>query len=693
MSTDTPTLLLSRSGIAALAGVRRPVVTMWAKRYRTGTDPFPSPAVRREGQDRFDGTQIVDWLVRHGLGNNDALAEELPIHAALDDGGSLDAQVAFDGITALLCVKKQADLQLSDLDEEDLLEEAQALDRDDTVLYSELTALGSALETVAEYVDRLADAAYSPRDAFEVLLTQRFRSAHMNQPPVMLSESGGALCASIASALTGGEHASFVDPVPGSSDLLVAVRAHLPEYADPTAVVVEGTSTRLARRRLLMHGWTLHSVSPGSDILAGDRAVVVMQYPSSRAHMSAQDVLTEIDDVTLQMGAEHTAVVLAPAHILVDRLRDGAASRVRSDILRSDRLRASIRLPEGLIPSAPGLPLALWVLGAAHESVPVAERRTVVADLSDVDVDAAAISAVVDDVVAAMGSPMSVRAHSFHFGELVRTSTLLANEDSAGLGARRKRPKLRVDGAEIAAQAGELVSVVNYAAAANVASVSLPVEYRSGGAARLRTVGDLVAEGVMRMVPGNRIDPEDIVLGGDHRLIGPDEVLGRRIIGARGIDRLTYVSYPHGRFTIAGDIIVCGDSEFGAVVDHEGAAVVPAPARVLRIVDPDAGLIPEVVAEYLRATKTRTRPHRGIRTGASWRSWEVPQLRADHAWAAKDAFDQLAARRRAALNLVDSIDALTTTVVDGLARGVLVVTDPRHFDRQDIEYREHSGKG
>ncbi len=42
--SDEPTLLLSKSDIAALAGVKRPVVTMWAKRYSNSDRPFPQPA-------------------------------------------------------------------------------------------------------------------------------------------------------------------------------------------------------------------------------------------------------------------------------------------------------------------------------------------------------------------------------------------------------------------------------------------------------------------------------------------------------------------------------------------------------------------------------------------------------------------------------------------------------------------------
>ena len=682
MTTDTSmdsALLLTRSGIAALAGVRRPVVTVWADRYRIGGDPFPAPVQSVGGQDRFDGAEIVAWLTRRRLGNNDAVAEDLAVHAALDHRSDLEPGVVFEGITALLCLKWMMGAQLGDLDTEELLDEADEHDPDDEMVYSELIALGPELRTMALYVDRIADAAYTPLDAFEVLMRQRTRYPHLGSGPAGVAARASAMVAAVATSLADPDHATFVDPIPGGTDLLVAVRRRLPEYASPVAAVASdgGPVSRLARRRLTVHGWTLRRGGVADAAAVPDRAVFGMQYPvSSRAADSPVDVLTEIDDVTLRMGERHTAVVLAPARILVDPLRDAAASRVRSDILRSDRLRASIRLPEGLVPSAPGLPLALWVLGSADDSVPPAERRAVLADIGDIDLNEAVTSAIVSDVTAAMGSPASVRAHSFQFGELERTATLLAQDAHGALSGRRKRPRARVEGADIAVRAGVLVDRINRAATSTRSTVTMPLEYRSGGAARIRTVGDLVSEGVVRMVPGNRIDPDDVVADADHRVIGPDEVFGRCAVGSRGIDRLTFAAdYPRGRFTVQGDIVVCGDADFGVLVDHEGAAVVLAPARVLRIVDPDAGLLPEVVAEYLRGAKTRTRPRQGVRTGARWGGWEVPQLRSDHAQATRAALEELARQRRAAAELVRNIDLLTTTVVDGLARGVLVVTD------------------
>ncbi|MFZ2172849.1 MAG: hypothetical protein WAW17_02220, partial [Rhodococcus sp. (in: high G+C Gram-positive bacteria)] len=175
MSDDEPvsTLLLSKPDIAALARVQRPVVSMWVQRYRTSSAPFPAPVVTRGREELYLGTEVVDWIRSRNLGNSDSLAEDLAIHAALDHRSELDADIVFHGVTALLCMKSMLGGQLSEFDADDLLDEADGLDPDDEFLFSEITALGDHLHVFALYVDQMADAAYTPTQAFESLMAQR----------------------------------------------------------------------------------------------------------------------------------------------------------------------------------------------------------------------------------------------------------------------------------------------------------------------------------------------------------------------------------------------------------------------------------------------------------------------------------------------------------------------------------------
>ncbi|WP_084727486.1 helix-turn-helix transcriptional regulator [Rhodococcoides yunnanense] len=675
--------LLTMSDIAALAQVQRPVVTMWTRRY-TGSDrPFPAPSQIRGRQRHYDGDEVVRWIESRNLGNNDALDESLALHAALNTGDEFDEDIVFDGITALLCLKWYLGGQLSEYSSAELLDEADETDPDDEFLYSEIETLGDGLTKFAEYTDLLADSAYEPKFAFESLVAQRNRSTISSDSGGRVSPQCLTLCAAITAALTDPDHHVYVDPTAGTSDLLVAVRAGLPEYSEPTSMCNETGSrtSRLARRRLAVHGWARASPPRGGFgtgfELSGPSAFVI-QYPSasSLGHTDAQ-ILSEIDDIAVQMSDDHVAVVLAPASALLDAQPDPEAARLRSDILRSDRVRAAIRLPEGLMPASPGTSLALWVLGPASEAVRPADRWSVIVDVGSRELDDATTDGLVSDVVAAMGDWNSIRAHAFQFGVLTKTSVLLA-EDKRGLTPTRiKRPRVRRIGADLAAEILTRSDAIQHTQLELRRDVRLPVEYRAADGSLLPTLGQLAASGELKVLGGHRIEPGHILAGGAVRVIGLEEVLGQIGIGQRGVDRLLFTAaYPSARYTEPGDIVFTSGARFGAVVDHDGSSVAVFPARIIRIADAtSSGLIPDVIAGHLNASGLGSRPPRAIRSSATWKRWEVPRVPPETAAATIDAVDSLRRHRATAAQLLAEIEQLTSTLVDGLAHGVLTVSD------------------
>ncbi|WP_020112214.1 hypothetical protein [Rhodococcus sp. 114MFTsu3.1] len=679
--SDRVATLLTMSEIAALAQVQRPVVTMWTRRYR-GTDrPFPAPRHGRNQQRRYDGDEIVSWIVSRNLGNNDALEESLALHAALDTGNDLGTDVAFDGISALLCLKWHLGAQLSEYSAIELLDEADETDPDDEFLYSELEALGDGIADFAEYTDRMVDSAYGPSRAFETLLAQSNRLHGGDLPAIRLAPRCLTLCAAITTALTDPDHHVYVDPSGGISDLLVAVRAALPEYSESTAVRHETDSrlSRLARRRLIVHGWARRNPPQGgfgSGFEVPGPAAFIVEYPSPLAQ-SDSEILAHIDEIAVQMSDEHVAIILAPASALLDAQPDSDAARVRSDILRSDRVRAVIRLPEGLLTARPGTSMALWVLGPASEAVKPADRWSVLVDVGSRELDTATIDGLVSDVVAAMGDWQSVHAHAFQFGVLAKTSVLLA-EDRKGLTpARIKRPRARRSGAELAAEVLTHSDAVRRTQLELRREVRIPVGYRDSQGLLLPTLGQLAASGEVKIVGGHRIESQHLIAGGTVRVLGLDEVLGDSPLGRRGLDRLVFsTAYPSARYTEPGDIVFCSGARFRAIVDHEGSSVVVYPARIIRIADaPSSGLIPDVIAGHLNASGLGSRPSGAIRSSATWKRWEIPRVPPDRAAATIDAVDSLRQQRAAAMHLVTQIDQLTSTLVDGLAHGVLAVGD------------------
>lgn len=232
-----------------------------------------------------------------------------------------------------------------------------------------------------------------------------------------------------------------------------------------------------------------------------------------------------------------------------------------------------------------------------------------VADLTDVTMDAAAIGDLVSDLVVAMADWRTVTAHAFRFARPTPTRSLLAG--SGDLVAHRPaavRPS-QVSGPELALRIADLTTALQ---SADTPHPGLVVDARNDAADLLPplALSDAVAAGHMRVIPGNRLDPADLS-GGAVRILGPEELTGAVRVGTRGIDRLGFeAGCASSRYTEPGDVVFCASPRPCALVDADGGAVVVAPARVLRINPASSG---GLVPRCWPATSTRCqrRPGRG----------------------------------------------------------------------------------
>ncbi|WP_182345766.1 hypothetical protein [Tomitella gaofuii] len=694
-------LLLSRADIADLARVRRPVVSQWAARHRNGATPFPAPAVE-EPTALFRGVDVVEWILARGLGNNPSLLEDLAAHAVPAMSAGADEDAVFAGVTALLYVRAALGHGVAGMDAEDLLDEAEELDPDDDLCFSELDGLGADLPALADYADAVVEAAYGAKPAFEAVLARRRRRGG-SQDPSALSPEGIAVCSRVLAALHAhcgsaggaGDAPVVVDAVPGASDVLAAVIDDMQE-ADGLRVLVPaggpgGTaSSRLTQRRLGVHGWSRYSPlaeteADGADgqLTVDGPAVYFAQLPAAAiAGDDAEAILDAVDAMVVQMGERQWGLVIAPASALIDPL-DRSADAIRSGMLRMDVVRAAIRLPAGLLPASAPTRMAMWVLGPADRDVPPADRWTVTADLSARTLDDAVSSVLVADLIAALGARDAVRAHAFGLGAVRRTSSLLASGTLFPALSSGERP---APGAELAARVIAATDSINTIAGTVTNDLAVPVERVGAGSARpadLLRAGDLHDRRLIRRVAGNRIDeshvadtagPPDPAVPREHgliRVLGGDR--GSYRTANRGIDRLVFATeYPRGRYTEPGDIVVCGDQ---VAVDAEGLSVVCAPAWVLRCAGPpeSTGLLPELIAEHLNAQLDGN----AARPGSEWRSWTVPVLAPEDVAGVAAMLDALAERRRAAERLASELRGLSATLVRGIGGGTLkVASDP-----------------
>ena len=702
MSASEPALLMTMSDIAALARVQRPVVSVWRTRSAQSDTPFPAPVTRRSGQELFDAHQVGQWLTDTRRGNNPEASTDAAAHAAPADS-AVSAQSSLGAVTALLALRSQLGTPLGALTDADLLDAADEHDPDDALFYREIDELGPARTALVGYVDALVEAAYGEVPAFEGLLADRFRLDLRDLSETALSGPALELLALTASALAATTPgAVFVDATGSAGDILLTLASADHGHSDFTVLTPnddDGDAARLLRRRLLVHGITRVGleVGPSGAFTVSGSAVHIAQFPPpGRAAMTPADMLSAIDQIVLQMTNDQLGVVIAPSVVLNDAGLSRESEELRSTLLRSGRVRAIVRLPAGLLTHKPQQAQALWVLGAAHAQVALADRWTMVADLTAEPLTAAVIDDLVSDLVAALGDRGTVRAHAFRFARFVLTRTLLARRDSLVAGARPVASVPATQGAALAVRVDELLALLGNAqppetdAAPGLSDVAQfsanapgPADHSPGGhlpsAPATQTVEQLLAARHLRYIPGNRLDTGDVTevtaesaarsrrRAAGIRLIGPSEVLGVTPLGQRHIDRLRFAAdYPSGRVTEPGDVVFTTVPHPAAIVDREGTSVVFFPARILRIsADDPNGLLSEVLAADITALPPGHR---------RWQRWPLRQVHHTQSRALADALASVRLEQERAHERLAHLDELASLLMAGVTAGSLTVS-------------------
>jgi hypothetical protein len=316
-------LSLSLSDIALLARVKRPVVTVWRRRSAASGLPFPAPLPSGGRQELFDAQQVVIWLEATDRGNNPSAREDAAAFSEVGGGSNRTEDHVFYGLSALLCLGVVSGERLGELDEARLLDLADEADPDDEFLYTEVEELGDQITSVARYADLLADAAFSPAEAFETLVRSRNRGRGSVETTQTLAEPARDLVARLTVALAqeaGLATPTFVDPTQGGGDLLVAAVDQLGE--DRAAISRTGDyddpASRLARRRLRVHDIPRQAVPVTDDgaYEISEPAVHVARFPASASPaMSTDEILTAIDNIVLQMNDAHESVAMTPVEL------------------------------------------------------------------------------------------------------------------------------------------------------------------------------------------------------------------------------------------------------------------------------------------------------------------------------------------------------------------------------------------
>lgn len=666
-ATTLPQVWMSLADVARLAQVERPVASMWRRRHID----FPPPVGEQSGHPVFDAERVGRWLRDTQHGNNpEAYADAI----AYAHGHHVDT----DELAALLTLAAITGELPGDHDLIELSELAGQIDPSDRCLRREIESLasrGSATSDLPEYADRLIDAAYGADRALAMLFDRRLRHDAASGRPTTLGTALSALVTSLVGAVTQGldlQPPTLLDASRGGTGLIEAATAGIDDtatilLADHDGRWMRGTHRRARGRGLFTRACPLDDGLPVFD----EPELVVLQLPDGpRPGMTDREMLSEIGELTLRMGPQQWAIVLAPASALTDRLRDTEAERDRDDILRSGRLRLALRLPGGQLPHRGHQCFGLWLLGEADPDVAPSQRWTVVGDLRDVPLTQAVREEVVTDAVTSLGDVHVMRGHAFRHARLANTAGLVAARGDLVTAVPRREVAVHTPGQDV-------VAIRELAQDAGLSGLAVrPPDDAHPSSAVTTTLGGAIEKRLVRLVPGHRIRDHDIHDAAPDAVsgvvvLGESELTNQTAWGSRRIERLILQSsYPAAELTRPGDVVFCTSGRVTARVDRQGGSVVCSPARVLRVAPGSGdGLVPDVlVADLIRQPVA----------AKAYRTWTVRLVPGSQRSTLTAATDRVAEATAELQERLAALEALQTAMTDAVAAGAaLLEPDPR----------------
>lgn len=686
--------LLQLNDVSLLARVQRPVVSMWRARHADRSHPFPGPARVVDGQELFAVDDVVEWLEATGCGNNpdarqDAIAFTLTTADVADDA------VLFAGLSALICLRRATGPLPADVDA--LLDAAERFDGDDELLFREVEAVGSLLEPVARYAELLVANALDPSDPFDELV--RRRQVRTSRPPV--HPTLRRLVARTVIALA--DEAGFAEPTlvvhtVEDVDLVVEavaqseLRGALSVGVTLSPTEADSAGTRLARRWLHVHGITQSSMEADADgtYVLPDQTVLVLRLPTAGIDRAAE--LDEVSNLCLNLSEHNRAVVVGPATSLTDALvarrgpgrpsDDGArlspAGEIRREALRTDKVRAIVRLPQGLFPEHSRTRAALWCLGPSRSAPP----STLCSDTPSLS--GGGDDDLLTDVTAAMQGPRSEVARHLSTALFRPTSALgVSTQDLAAPVVR----EMRLGSASVLQTLQDVLDRTE-TAVPGIDHVALEPTARPAVLART-SLERAVRERKIALVPGARIALSVTTPRGTVPVVQHPSDLDRRhdLPALNALDLAT--AYAHVDRTRPGDVVVTSVGGPAAAVDTLGGVVVAFPARVLRCHRPRTSteqeraelarmgrqlpelapqtFTPEAVAADINAQPPEAR---------DWKAWPLTVLPPGQVETTERLLSELAERRAHLDQARADVDLAVRTLTQAVGAQICTVSPP-----------------
>lgn len=634
-------------GVADLASVQRPVVSMWRKRLAATDQPFPPPLSERPL--RFSAAQVAAWLADTGHGNNADARIESPLYSSdftsmTERPGCASAlllmhQLRGEAITGVHPAEAIGELEGRGLG--GILDAARLVDAlDDTAL--------------CESVDRLAEAAFSAARVLDRLIAT-FTNPAGPWSGEALTDTGTTFLATIIAELLASEQRAVAPTTAGGLLLAHGLAGRLDEQSVVTCSYGDdaplGDLELAAWRSLAAHGLGLTEAQPQRRGTHNNGALHVFMRQQVD---DATAFFDQVSNLLMDLGPRDALFVVGPATLMTDE----AAGPARRELLAplpayTAPLRYVARLPKGMSRFGGRRRLALWVFGRPESTWTVAGAH------SDTQTDTATATHIAADIAASLSSAVDVRAHAFH-SSIAMVSDRFLRRDTL-------HPPLRAasgaDGGEQLARIWEIRAQLPIDLLASLSFRATPTETSVGQAAI--SYSQAISK-YARDFPGSRLPAEHIgtPVAGAATIIGPEEVRDPSRIGGRAIDRLTLeASAPRARLTEPNDVVYVASGDRAATVDHDGGHVVLAPARIFRCRE-SAGA-EQVLDPVIAAADIASQP------GSDRQTWQLRTVPADQKAPLAEIMRRTRQRRLALQTELNALSDLETEIANGLSAGTL----------------------
>lgn len=695
---------MSLADIAKMAGVSRPAVSNWRRRY----DDFPEPVQETGATSLFQLVEIERWM--RGRGKpfvvpsveqqvwsafaiaRGALLPEDAAHVAMvllgmavvaDGLGSADRAALDDALQSEHPDRLAAEL-------ERLTHKAAWLGlHDDSVGAVDARLIRLCLPFLLS-IDELARE-YGPGQVFEALVAMLRRSSRgggeHGSPPAIAK-----LIASLAEPIRG----TVYDPACGRGGFLYAAHQRVEPGADVQLVgrELDSTAYQTAQLRLLTHGVNAKvflgdtlassaSADPRVDLVLADPPFGMWWQPGGRTH-HRHDLPFGVPPPSRADLAwlQYSIIRLRPTgmafHItaLGPLFRTGAEADIRRQLVTNGLVHAVIALPAGLYGPQTGIPVAMWIVGrqrspAGHavlfmDATRMGARMRGRAELSDAD-----IGAIVERYRAWRDTSRSGRTIDDVGDGGLRHRTIgvdrILDQDCSLHPARwldDHPDDPRQDIEVVRTVETKLQSTHDTLAGTghlDVSAVLRPSEREVPS----MSVREMVDRRLLTVTRARRVNPA-LIGSGDTPLIRSQDLADDLSVASSGGIDPGFLGY-EPVMSEPGDVIVlAAGTRPRAAVDHSGGAIVAAPLYLLRWSTTEAN--PLVMAALI--TRVIERYSAGIAMPrAPIHSLELPILDAESSKWLANTLRALLEQRRLASVIADASRELADRLVDSLGSG------------------------